>query len=48
MVSYDPQDGPWKIVLRTYFREAITFFFPDTAALIDWRQPPEFLDKEFQ
>ena len=48
MVSYDPQDGPWKLVLRIYFKEAIAFFFPDTAALIDWRQPPEFLDKEFQ
>ena len=48
MVVYDPQDGPWKLVLRTYFREAITFFFPETAKLIDWRRPPEFLDKEFQ
>lgn len=48
MVAYDPQDGPWKIVLRTYFKEAITFFFPETAKLIDWRKPPEFLDKEFQ
>ena len=48
MVSYNSQDGPWKLVLRTYFQEAITFFFPDTAKLIDWRKPPEFLDKEFQ
>lgn len=48
MVSYDPQDGPWKLVLRAYFKEAITFFFPETAKLIDWRKPPEFLDKEFQ
>ena len=48
MVVYDPQDGPWKLVLRTYFREAIAFFFPETAKLIDWRRPPEFLDKEFQ
>ena len=44
MVSPDPQDGPWKLILRTYFQEAITFFFPDTAALIDWRQPPDILD----
>lgn len=48
MVSYDPQDGPWKLVLRLYFKEAITFFFPNTAKLIDWNHPPEFLDKEFQ
>ena len=48
MAAYDPQDGPWKLVLRTYFKEAIVFFFPETAKLIDWRKPPEFLDKEFQ
>ncbi|YAG12525.1 hypothetical protein NSTC745_01804 [Nostoc sp. DSM 114161] len=24
------------------------FFFPQTAALIDWERPHEFLDKEFQ
>jgi hypothetical protein len=24
------------------------FFFPQTAALIDWKRPHEFLDKEFQ
>ena len=48
MAAYDPQDGPWKLILRTYFKEAISFFFPHTAHLIDWRKPPEFLDKEFQ
>lgn len=48
MAAYNSQDEPWKMVLRTYFREAITFFFPDTAKLIDWQKPPEFLDKEFQ
>jgi hypothetical protein len=41
-------DSPWKVILRTYFPQAIQFFFPDTAALIDWEQPWEFLDKEFQ
>jgi hypothetical protein len=41
------QDSPWKQILRQYFREAIEFFFPNTAALIDWQRPPEFLDKEY-
>jgi hypothetical protein len=41
------QDFPWKQILRQYFREAIEFFFPATAALIDWQKPPEFLDKEY-
>jgi hypothetical protein len=42
----DPQDSPWKQILRQYFREAIAFFFPDLDKLIDWTKPPEFLDKE--
>ncbi|WP_404790184.1 DUF4351 domain-containing protein [Altericista sp. CCNU0014] len=41
-------DSPWKDILRAYFPQAIQFFFPNTAALIDWEQPYEFLDKEFQ
>jgi hypothetical protein len=41
-------DSPWKTVLRLYFPEAIEFFFPTIAELIDWSIPPEFLDKEFQ
>jgi hypothetical protein len=40
-------DSPWKLVLRTYFREAIDFYFPAIAAHIDWSIAPEFLDKEF-
>jgi hypothetical protein len=39
-------DGPWKDILRTYFPQAIQFFFPNTAVLIDWQRPHEFLDKE--
>jgi hypothetical protein len=35
-------------LLRLYFPEAIEFFFPTIAELIDWNIPPEFLDKEFQ
>jgi Domain of unknown function (DUF4351) len=42
------QDSPWKHILRQYFREAIEFFFPDVAKVVDWQQPIEFLDKEFQ
>lgn len=42
------QDSPWKLVLRRYFREAIEFFFPEIAKVIDWTKPIEFLDKEFQ
>jgi hypothetical protein len=41
-------DTPWKTVLRSYFPQAMKFFFPNTAALIDWTRPHEFLDKEFQ
>ncbi|NJK30577.1 MAG: hypothetical protein HC940_10750, partial [Acaryochloris sp. SU_5_25] len=41
-------DSPWKDVLRAYFPQAMQFFFPNTAALIDWQRPYEFLDKEFQ
>jgi hypothetical protein len=41
-------DSPWKDILRSYFPQAIQFFFPETAALIDWSKPYEFLDKEFQ
>jgi predicted transposase/invertase (TIGR01784 family) len=40
-------DSPWKLVLRTYFREAIEFYFAAIASHIDWSIPPEFLDKEF-
>lgn len=47
-------DSPWKTILRAYFPQAdswsasIAFFFPQTAALIDWSRPYELLDKEFQ
>ncbi len=41
-------DSPWKDILRSYFPQAIAFFFPQTAELIDWSKPYEFLDKEFQ
>ncbi|BAY44667.1 hypothetical protein SAMD00079811_22680 [Scytonema sp. HK-05] len=41
-------DSPWKEILEAYFPEAMEFFFPQTAALINWKRPHEFLDKEFQ
>ena len=41
-------DSPWKEILEAYFPQAIQFFFPQTAALINWERPHEFLDKEFQ
>jgi hypothetical protein len=41
-------DSPWKHILRTYFPQAMQFFFPNTADLIDWNKSHEFLDKEFQ
>jgi Domain of unknown function (DUF4351) len=39
-------DSPWKDILRIYFPQAMQFFFPNTAVLIDWDRPYEFLDKE--
>jgi Domain of unknown function (DUF4351) len=42
------QDSPWKHILRQYFREAMEFFFPDVAKVVDWQRSIEFLDKEFQ
>ena len=41
-------DSPWKEILEAYFAQAMQFFFPQTAALINWERPHEFLDKEFQ
>jgi hypothetical protein len=41
-------DTPWKKILRNYFPQAIQFFFPELATLIDWRRTPQFLDKEFE
>jgi Domain of unknown function (DUF4351) len=41
------QDSPWKKILRQYLREAIEFFFPAIDTIVDWSEPPVFLDKEF-
>jgi hypothetical protein len=48
MADRQDADSPWKQILRAYFPEAIAFFFPDIAKLINWQTPPIFLDKEFQ
>ncbi|MBW4508191.1 MAG: DUF4351 domain-containing protein [Scytonematopsis contorta HA4267-MV1] len=47
-IQYADYDSPWKEVLEAYFPQAIQFFFPQTAAIIDWERQHEFLDKEFQ
>jgi hypothetical protein len=44
----DEQDSPWKQILRQYLQEAMVFFFPTIAEVIDWSIPPVFLDKEFR
>ena len=41
-------DSAWKEILEAYFPQAMQLFFPETAAIIDWERPHEFLDKEFQ
>jgi Domain of unknown function (DUF4351) len=41
-------DSPWKEILRAYFPQAIQFFFPATAVLVDWAKPIEFLDTQLQ
>lgn len=41
-------DSPWKEILEAYFPQAMQFFFPQTAELINWERSHEFLDKEFQ
>jgi Domain of unknown function (DUF4351) len=41
-------DGGWKEILRVYFPQAVQFFFPATAALVDWAQPVEFLDTQLK
>jgi hypothetical protein len=48
VAKFNDADSPWKSILRAYFPEAIEFFFPDIAKLIDWQSPPVFLDKEFE
>ncbi|TBV04168.1 hypothetical protein [Stutzerimonas kirkiae] len=41
-------DSPWKEALEVFFQPFLQLLFPDIEALIDWRQPVAFLDKELQ
>ena len=41
----DEQDSPWKRILNQYLQEAVEFFFPDVAEIVDWSRAPVFLDK---
>jgi hypothetical protein len=41
-------DNPWKTFIELYFRDFLSFFFPDIEADIDWSKPVRFLDKELQ
>jgi hypothetical protein len=41
-------DSPWKLMLESYFREFVSFFFPQIHDQIDWERQYESLDKELQ
>ncbi len=36
----DEQDSPWKQILNQYLQEAVEFFFPDVAEIVDWSKAP--------
>ncbi|TBU88680.1 hypothetical protein DNJ95_17865 [Stutzerimonas kirkiae] len=44
----EDHDSPWKEALEVFFQPFLQLLFPDIEALVDWRQPPLFLDKELQ
>jgi hypothetical protein len=41
-------DSPWKDILEAYFKEFISFFFPQAYDDIEWSKKYEFLDTELQ
>lgn len=41
-------DARFKLLLTSFFHEFIELFLPEFSQQIDWRQRPEFLDKELQ
>lgn len=41
-------DSPWKDILEAYFKEFISFFFPQAYNDIEWSKKHEFLDTELQ
>ena len=42
----DQYDSPWKEAIEEYFRECMTFFFPEIHDDINWSKGYQFLDKE--
>jgi hypothetical protein len=42
----DDYDTPWKDALTRYFREFMSFYFPDAYQEIDWTVPHLFLEQE--
>ncbi|MBF0545986.1 MAG: hypothetical protein HQM08_16200, partial [Candidatus Riflebacteria bacterium] len=41
-------DSPWKYIIGLYFKDFMSYFFPEVFKDIDWAVPYEFLDKEFE
>ena len=41
-------DSPWKEAWRIYLHSFMRLCFGQVETAIDWRRPPEFLDKELQ
>lgn len=41
-------DSPWKDILEVFFREFITFYFPQVADEIAWERGYEFLESELR
>lgn len=41
-------DEPWKQIVVALFQPFLVFFAPTTAATVDWRREPVFLDKELR
>jgi hypothetical protein len=39
-------DGAWKEFGRKHFRAIVEVYFPSVAASIDWRYPPQWMDRE--
>ena len=42
----DEYDLPWKDIVEAYFRDFMSFFFPEIHAEIDWSRGYTFLDQE--
>jgi hypothetical protein len=42
----DQFDAPWKVAVERFLQPLLQLCFPAVHEVIDWRQPPEFLDTE--